>query len=165
MTNLLAYVVTAHLLAACPSDLELTTNVEPASTNWTETNNLTETKYDARQFAATNALIISLAEGGTMSRPIETVCVVTNVTTEIGNKCSGCAKYSIYIGDTVTTGHDWNCPEKRIPRNTKIVTTDVLEIRTLSFKWNDKDYALRQEKLLIQNIQRWELKADWVQTQ
>ena len=68
---------------------------------------------------ASSIVEIRLAEGGRMTRPVETVSVVTNVTTE------------------------------------------VIETKTLRFKWNDEECVVERKRVLSKNVRRWVRKDNW----
>ena len=111
---------------------------------------------------ASSIVEIRLAEGGRMTRPVETVSVVTNVTTEIGKLCPGCTMWGTQQGNTYTPGHDYiSCPENFLPRDTKRETTEVIEIKTLRFKWNGEECVVERKRVLSKNVRRWVRKDDW----
>jgi hypothetical protein len=104
---------------------------------------------------------IRLAAGGTMGAPVETVSVVTNVVTEIGKPCEGCAMWGIQQGDTFIPGHEYNCPEKDLPRDTKRETTEVVEVRTLRFRWDGQDEVVEHRRVLESKVRRWVKRDEW----
>lgn len=91
--------------------------------------------------------------------------IVTNVTTEVGVACDGCAlTWETLQGYEITRGHDVDgCPEKRVPRNTKIETTTVVEIKTLKVLWEDDEHVIKKERVLSSKIRRWIFKPGWVE--
>ena len=137
---------------------------------WLTETNENYLSFDARMTA--NALrstsndttiAVYLNHGGRLVGPAETVSVVTNVVTETGKPCEGCAMWGIQQGDTFIPGHEYNCPEKDLPRDTKRETTEVVEIRTLRFRWDGQDEVVEHRRVLESNARRWVKRDEWVE--
>jgi hypothetical protein len=127
---------------------------------------------DVAYLGTTNTLSSSLSDGcvtvyldhgGRLVGPTETVSVVTNVVTETGKPCEGCAMWGIQQGDTFIPGHEYNCPEKDLPRDTKRETTEVVEVRTLRFRWDGQDEAVEHRRVLSSKVRRWVKRDEWVE--
>lgn len=111
----------------------------------------------------TNALLLvahSNAVGGD-ARTYQTgeiLCITTNVTTEFGKGCRGCAPWSIQR-------HDLYCPELDLPLNTKRETTEIVEMRAWrQFQWRTGDYiVVPVPRLLSRKVRRWERREEWVE--
>jgi hypothetical protein len=108
-------------------------------------------------------IAVYLNRGGCLVGPTETVSVVTNVVTETGKPCEGCAMWGIQQGDTFIPGHEYNCPEKDLPRDTKRETTEVVEIRTLRFRWDGQDEVVEHRRVLSSKVRRWVKRDEWVE--
>jgi hypothetical protein len=91
------------------------------------------------------------------------VSVITNVTTEIGKPCPGCAMWGIQQGSEFIPGHEYSCPEKDLPRDTMRVTTEVVEVRTLRFAWDGQQHTVKHERVLSRKVRRWTRKDNWVE--
>jgi hypothetical protein len=98
---------------------------------------------------------IRLAEGGRMTRPIETVCVVTNVT-HWNNGKDGCP----HSGGCFVMWCNQGRPE---PATEKTETTEVVEIKTLRFEWDGEKYMEKRERVLSHTVRRWKRKENWVE--
>ena len=83
------------------------------------------------------------------------ISIVTNVTTDVGVPCDGCAMWGMMQGSIFIPGHDSDCPEKSLPRDTKRETTEVVEVRTLRFTWDDQEYTTEQRRVLSTKDRRW----------
>jgi hypothetical protein len=95
---------------------------------------------------------IRLAQGGRMSEPVETVCVVTNVT-QWNNEPPAIMRDGMAM---------WNNPAYH-PATEKTETTDIIEVKTLRFTWNGEEIAVKRERVLSHNVKRWKLKQDWIE--
>jgi hypothetical protein len=98
---------------------------------------------------------IRLQEGGRMTDLVETVCVVTNV--------------SLW-NDELRSPHKfvWGIAEPEPGSITKEATektetTDVVEIKTLSFMWNGKAYTNKCERVLSSKVRRWKREDAWAE--
>jgi hypothetical protein len=91
------------------------------------------------------------------------VCIVTNVTTDIGEPCPGCATWGMQQGYTYIPGHEYSCPEKSLPRDTKRETTEVVEVRTLRFTWEGEQYTTERRRVLSTKVRRWKRQDDWTE--
>ena len=98
-----------------------------------------------------------------------TLCIVTNVTTEVGVPCPGCALWSIQRGTENIPGHEYNCPEKDLPRDTKRETTEIVEILRIkidpeqlrSLGWVGGLIEGEQKRVLSRNVKRWKREDKW----
>ena len=97
------------------------------------------------------------------------VCIVTNVTTDIGKPCPGCAMWGTQQGNTFTPGHEYSCPEKSLPRDTKRETVEVVEILRIkidpeqlrSLGWVGGLIEGEQKRVLSRKVKRWA--RNWVE--
>lgn len=104
---------------------------------------------------------IRLHKGGTMTRPIETVRVVTNVTTASNESgCQICSANPGLIPAVFHGGGFQPCAPYK-PATEKTETTEIIEIKTLRFSWNGQDYALEQRKVLSTKTRKWVRKDNW----
>lgn len=96
---------------------------------------------------------------------IVAVCIATNVTTEIGKPCGGCAMLGTLLvgGPPVVAGHRVDCPEQSLSRDTKLETTEIVETKTLRFIWEDEERVMTKTRLLSRNVRRWTRREDWVE--
>ncbi len=105
--------------------------------------------------SATNGIAYSdltLASGSRVSYPVETVCVVTNVT-QWNNEPPAIMREGMAM---------WNNPAYH-PATEKTETTDIIEVKTLRFTWNGEEIAVKRERVLSHNVKRWKLKQDWIE--
>jgi hypothetical protein len=99
------------------------------------------------------------------------VCIVTNVTQEIGEPCPGCAVWSMRQGNVITPGHEYTCPEKDLPRDTKRETTEVIEVLTIKIDpeqlrnlgWVGGLIEGEQKRVLSRKVKQWKRKDKWVE--
>jgi hypothetical protein len=109
----------------------------------------------AWSIAAADIAEIRLAEGGTMTKPIETVRVVTN-TAHWNNE------ERVPHGDTWCIGTP--APGSVIKEMTeRTETTTVVEVKTLRFTWDGEDYTAKRERVLSRKVKRWARKSNWVE--
>lgn len=116
--------------------------------------------------AASSIDEIRLAEGGRMMRPVEAVCIVTNVTT--ANNERGCATCDMLeraarSGVIPAIYHPSHGAEPYTPATEKTETTEVVEVRTLRFKWEGEEYTVKRERVLSRKVKRWSRKDNWVE--
>jgi hypothetical protein len=153
MTNLILAAITNVLMVTnSTNDLSLlaglacyTTNVPRVMTTGTN-----------GSVSASRLAEIRLQEGGRMTGLVETVCVVTNETTTDNGK-AGCPYWQ---GGCLVIGCQQGRPE---PATEKTATTEVVEIKTLSFSWDGKAYAERRERVLSRKVRRWKREDAWAE--
>ena len=165
MRKTIAVVLAALLVGQVARAEGWATNCIPSQAELALLNQYTNSRIESMggwSVSASSLVEIRLAEGGRMTRPVETVSVVTNVTTEIGKPCPGCTMWGTQQGNTYTPGHDYiSCPENFLPRDTKRETTEVIEIKTLRFKWIGEECVVERKRVLSKNVRRWVRKDDW----
>jgi hypothetical protein len=98
---------------------------------------------------------IGLAEGVTMSRPVESVCIMTNVT-HWNNEVRHPHGLSWTVGQLQ--------PGSVVKEMTeKTETTEVVKVKTLKFSWDGEAYTAKRERVLSRNVKRWTRKDNWVE--
>ena len=118
--------------------------------------------------AASSIDEIRLAEGGRMTQPIEAVCIVTNVTAW-SNEITVPWGTQSYIQTTaqhsnlVVMPYTWDGTTLIQPATERTETTEVVEVRTLRFYWDDKEEVIRRERVLSRKVRRWVRKDNWVE--
>jgi len=147
------------------------TNLIVAATNWTA-------GVMMNWMAATNGLSAGMSvwaeditetrlqAGGRLTAIVETVCVVTNVTTWSNE--SGCRMCSeAGPGFTPAVYHPQGfvpcAPYK--PATEKTETTEIIEVKTLRVKWDGEDQASERRRVLSRNVRRWVRKEAWEEAQ
>jgi len=113
------------------------------------------TNVCAWSVAASSIGEIRLAEGGRMTRPVEAVCIVTNVT-QADNGKTGCP----YGAGCLVIGCDHQ-PGR--PATEKTETTEVVEVKTLRFTWEGEEHTVKRERVLSRKVKRWTRKDNWVE--
>jgi len=114
---------------------------------------------------ASSIVEIRLAEGGRMTRPVETVCIATNVTP--WNNESGCTTCDMLERAARSGGgipaifHPQHFAGPYTPATEKTETTEVVEIKTLRFKWDGEECVVERKRVLSKNVRRWVRKDDW----
>jgi len=98
---------------------------------------------------------IRLTEGGRMTCPIETVCVITNVTHR-NNEERSPFRFSWVVGEP-----EPGSVTKEMTEQTE--TTEVVEVKTLRFTWEGDEYAAKRERVLSRKVKRWTRKDNWVE--
>ena len=98
---------------------------------------------------------LTLASGSRVSYPVETVCVVTNVT-QWNNEERSPHRFSWSIGEL-----EPGSVTKIMTEKTE--TTDIIEVKTLRFAWNGEEIVVKRERVLSHNVKRWKLKQDWIE--
>ena len=98
---------------------------------------------------------IRLARGGRMSSPVESVCVVTNVT-QWNNEERSPHQFMWAMGQPQP-----GSVTKEMTERTE--TTEVREIKTLRFTWEGKEHTLTSERILSRKVKRWARKDNWVE--
>lgn len=104
---------------------------------------------------STNVGGIHLAAGGYMSRPVETVAIVTNVTHATNEERSP-FRFAWAMGEPEPGSVTKAATEKT-------ETTEIVEVRHLRFTWDGEACALKRERLLSRKVKRWVRKEDWVE--
>ena len=110
---------------------------------------------------------IRLVEGGRMTRPVEAVCIVTNVTH--WNNESGCATCDMLEraarsgGSIPAIYHPPHNAGPYTPATEKTETTEVVEVKTLKFSWDGEEYAVKRERVLDRKVRRWVRKDAWAE--
>ena len=85
------------------------------------------------------------------------VCITTNVITADNGK-TGCP----YGAGCLVFGCDHQ-PGRAATEKTE--TTEVLEVKTLKFSWEGKDYSAKCERVLSRKVRRWARKDTWIEEQ
>jgi hypothetical protein len=107
---------------------------------------------------------IRLAAGGTMSAPVETVGTVTNVVTTDNSKgCVTCdmLERAARSGHMLALYHPPHGAPPYEPATERTETTEVVEIRTLRFRWDGKDEVVEHRRVLESKVRRWRKSEDW----
>ena len=118
----------------------------------------------------TTAPEIEFTSGTTIWDPVETVCLVTNVTTWDNGFTAPSLQwywptnnYILTHGEITSGDAVYLAPMQCQPPTEKTETTEIVEVRTLRFRWNDKPCELTQEKVLSRKVRRWVRKDAWVE--
>lgn len=124
---------------------------------------------DAVNLHCTKGLQVRLQAGGSMSNIVETVVIVTNVTTTDNAVPAPSWNWQTNIIYTCTTTTDcsaaaaWTWPLQGQPATEKTETTEVVEVKTLRFKWDDQEHAIEHKRVLSRKVKRWVRKDNWVE--
>ena len=81
-------------------------------------------------------------------------CIVTNVT-PWNNGHSGCPYWQ---GGCLVMGCDHTQPE---PATERTETTEVVEVKRLSFTWSGETYTAKRERVLSRSVKRWRKRDVW----
>jgi len=111
------------------------------------------TNVCAWSVAASSIGEIRLAEGGRMTRPVEAVCIVTNVT-QWNNEERSPLRSLWAVGEPLPGSVTKEMTEKT-------ETTEVVEVRTLKFSWEGEEYTAKHERVLSRKVKRWIREDNW----
>jgi len=104
---------------------------------------------------ATNTGEIRLSAGGTMTEPVETVSVATNVT-HWNNEERSPHRFSWAVGEPQPGSITKEATERT-------ETTEVVETRTLRFDWDGEPCTVKRERVLSRSVRRWVRRDTWVE--
>ena len=111
------------------------------------------TNLSSMSVAASSIGEIWLAEGGRMTRPVEAVCIVTNVT-QWNNEERSPLRSLWAVGEPLPGSVTKEMTEKT-------ETTEVVEVRTLKFSWEGEEYTAKHERVLSRKVKRWIREDNW----
>jgi hypothetical protein len=103
----------------------------------------------------TNTGEIRLSAGGTMTEPVETVSVATNVT-HWNNEERSPHRFSWAVGEPQP-----GSITKEMTDRTE--TTEVVETRLLKFDWDGEPCTVKRERVLSRSVRRWVRRDTWVE--
>jgi hypothetical protein len=95
------------------------------------------------------------AAGETNLAATVTTCIVTNVT-QTDNGHAGCP----YGAGCLVIGCDHS---PTIQATEKTETTEVVEVKTLTFSWEGEEYNAKRERVLSRKVRRWKKHDNWVE--
>lgn len=109
---------------------------------------------------------IRLGAGGRMTRLVEAVCIVTNVTH--WNNESGCSTCDMLeraarSGSIPAIYHPSHGAGPYTPATKKTETTEVMEVKTLRFVWDNQEHVINHTRVLSRKVKRWARKDNWVE--
>ena len=165
---LVAWLGFAGGLAGAQTNVLLTGTVP-----WITETNENYLSFDARM--TTNAprstsndmtIAVYLDHGGCLVGPTETVSVVTNVVT--ADNAKGCATCDMLeraarSGQMLALYHPPHNALPYEPATERAETTEVVEVRTLRFRWDGQDEVVEHRRVLSSKVRRWVKRDEWVE--
>jgi hypothetical protein len=105
-------------------------------------------------------IAVYLDHGGCIEGPTETVSTVTNVT-QWSNE-SGCPLHGLPHIGSFDLDHFYKCTPLQ-PATERTETTEVIEIRTLRFRWDGQDEVVEHRRVLESKVRKWVKRDEWVE--
>lgn len=92
------------------------------------------------------------------------VCIVTNVTTaDNSSGCKMCSEAGPGCIPLVMHYPSFEPCKPYVPATEKTITTEVIEIKTLTFEWEGERYTAKRERVLSRNVKLLVKRETWVE--